>query len=108
MSADERAILVTKLGNIAQSLPGVETKNMFGANGFCKNSKIFCMVTKDNEIVFKINNQQQYEQIKETYSAVGWSPRKGKSFGLWLVLPSELNDNVDVVKEWATLSHRCI
>lgn len=66
------------------------------------------MVTKDSKIVFKFNNQELYDRMKEDFEASQWSPRQGRSFGFWIEMPTAFITNDKVLIEWASLAHGSI
>lgn len=88
------------------SLQDVIPKNMFGANGFSKNGKVFCMVTKNSEIVFKIDDEETFLTYIEM-GGIRWSPH-GKPFGRWLELPSEQCQDEQRLQQWAQQAYQLI
>lgn len=103
MSDFDRETLVERLSDAVSILSDVTPKNMFGANGFAKGKKVFCMVTKDSELAFKVSDNQAHEYLSEQ-GGTPWSPH-GKSFGQWLRMPDNLLQSRTSMIEWAALAH---
>jgi len=103
MSDSDRDSLVERLSSAVSVLSDVSPKNMLGANGFAKGDKVFCMVTKDTEVTFKVTDDLAHEHLSEQ-GGTPWSPH-GKKFGSWLKMPENLQDSEDSIIEWAALAH---
>jgi len=93
-----------KLQAATSMLHGVEPRSMFGANGFCKDGKAFCMVTKHSQIVFKVNDEVAFLAYIEM-GGIRWSPN-GKPFGKWLELPPEQCQDSQIMQQWAQQAYQ--
>lgn len=80
----------------------VAQKSMFGANGHCRDNKVFCMVTKNAEFAFKIDDATIYHSLIDE-GAQAWSPRGSGSFGHWLMLESDCND--EKFAQWVEMAY---
>ena len=107
MNLDQRAISLADLGLGVDILSDVKAKKMLGANAFAHQNKVFCMVAKTGEMVFKFDVQEVYDRMVTDFEAKPWSPTK-RSFGNWLELPKTYCDDQDIILEWAALAHGSI
>lgn len=107
MDSDQRAAPLADLKAAVEILSGVKPQKMFGANAFAHKNKVFCMVAKTGEMVFKFENQEVYDRMITDFKASPWSPTK-KSFGKWIKLPKSFSGNQDIILEWAALAHGSI
>lgn len=80
-------------------LSDVSPKRLFGADGHCTRGKVFAMVTKHGEVVFKFDDAELHAHMLEA-GGVGWSPRGGGAFGRWLTLPESMQD-AETLYAWA-------
>lgn len=81
------------------TLSDVSPKRLFGADGHCTRDKVFAMVTKHGEIVFKFDDAELHASMMDA-GGEGWSPRGGKAFGRWLMLPTSMQD-AETLRVWA-------
>jgi|GEM_PF-6102119 len=86
-------------------LAEVSPKGMFGADGFAFGGKVFAMVTKHGEMVFKFDDDALAARMREDCGGMPWSPRKGAKFGNWLEMPVAMTAESEQVLEWAALAH---
>lgn len=91
------------MGDVLGHIQGIASKKMFGGYGIYLDGKIFAIITDDEELRFKAN-----EETKEKYEALGGKQfiymghknKKPTPMPYWLV-PEEVMEDREKIKEWA-------
>jgi DNA transformation protein len=90
------------IGDVLGHIPGITSRKMFGGYGIYLDGVIFAIITGDDELRFKAN-----EETKEKYEALGgqqfiYTGHKNKApttMPYWQV-PEEIMEDRETIKAW--------
>jgi TfoX/Sxy family transcriptional regulator of competence genes len=104
MSADAARLqeLRETLHDATVSLPNITWKRMFGCDAvFCEGT-IFGLVWKAGRIGLKFTNNDIFETKINKAGSSPWIVRGEKGIQHWVLIPSEIVENENILQEWAT------
>lgn len=93
------------LAEVAEGLPFVTAKRMFGHATLFAGSRIFVLVD-DGRVAVRLPDERAFAEAMAIRGAAGFDPmRRGKGMGQWVVLPAEMLDEPMALRGWVRRAH---
>ena len=83
---------------------GLIWNRMFGCDAVFRSKQIFGLIWKESRIGLRYPESNEFEQRIRLKGSSKWEPG-GRTTKHWVLVPNEVVDNPDELKEWAAIAH---
>jgi TfoX/Sxy family transcriptional regulator of competence genes len=89
---------------LAQALPNVTSKKMFGSPAYWVNGNVFALVWKHGRIGVKLPNESKYEALMSAKGAAPWKAGP-MTMAHWVLVPEAFHGDKTQLKKWLKEAH---
>ncbi len=91
-------------GELAEGLPGVSRRRMFGCDAFFHDGSIFGLIWKTGRIGLKLTDEDDHKTLMAMKGSAPWAIG-GKTMGAWVLVPESFHDDPETLSAWVRRAH---